>query len=235
MADVRELLARLNPQTIKFDIGMGGGAPALTNQDIAAALAMVPPGLGREVMEACWWPDGALLRRRALRDAVLAAVMPELMRQAERLAEAHLNLQLAEAAVTWSRGQKTVEQSREIESCRGRLVSIRATTWPKNTVEHLPLLVSAIIAELAGDARCPSCEGRTTVVVGELVKSCANCGGSGIEPRPDRRRALAIQCDPSDYLKRWKQVYEWLFTTMASKSSQAAASLARALGRDEAA
>jgi hypothetical protein len=31
--------------------------PELTAQDIAAALAFVPAGLGREVLIACWWPD----------------------------------------------------------------------------------------------------------------------------------------------------------------------------------
>ena len=80
----REKWARLGPSTVKFDIGMGGGKPDLTNQDIAAALGMVPAGLGRELLEACWWPDGAALRRHKLRDAVIALVTPELQRQQRR-------------------------------------------------------------------------------------------------------------------------------------------------------
>lgn len=36
MANVRELMARLGPPTVKFDTGRGG-KPDLTNQDIAAA------------------------------------------------------------------------------------------------------------------------------------------------------------------------------------------------------
>ncbi|REN10513.1 hypothetical protein DSI35_10890, partial [Mycobacterium tuberculosis] len=75
MANVRELMARLGPSTVKFDTGRGG-TPDLTNQDIAAALGMVPAGLGRELLEACWWPDGAALRRHKLRDAVIALVTP---------------------------------------------------------------------------------------------------------------------------------------------------------------
>ena len=73
----REAMGRLGPTTVKFDIGRGGGKPDLTNQDIAAALGMVPAGLGRELLEACWWPDGAALRRHRLRDAVIALVTPE--------------------------------------------------------------------------------------------------------------------------------------------------------------
>lgn len=90
MADVREMLARLNPTTVKFDVGKGGGMPELTNIDIAGALAFVTPGLGREVLEACWWPDGAKLRSHKMRDAVIALVEPEVRRQQKLLAEARI-------------------------------------------------------------------------------------------------------------------------------------------------
>ncbi len=62
MTDPRRLLARLNPSTIRYDT-LPGGVPELTAQDIAHALGLVPVGLGREVLQACWWPDGAALRR----------------------------------------------------------------------------------------------------------------------------------------------------------------------------
>ena len=48
MTDPRRLVARLNPTTVRYDVGRGG-IPDLTAQDIAAALAFVPAGLGREV------------------------------------------------------------------------------------------------------------------------------------------------------------------------------------------
>lgn len=105
----RETMARLGPSTVKFDIGRGGGKPDLTNQDIAAALGMVPAGLGRELLEACWWPDGAALRRHKLRDAVIALVTPELQRQQRRLAEARTDLGLAEVCIGWG-GAATAEQ-----------------------------------------------------------------------------------------------------------------------------
>lgn len=69
MADRREMLARLNAQTARFDVGQGGGAPSLTTSAIAAALGMVPAGLGREVMEAVYLPDGAIRHRGKLAEA----------------------------------------------------------------------------------------------------------------------------------------------------------------------
>ncbi len=53
MAHVGKLLARLNPTTVRYDIGRGG-MPELTPQDIAGALAMVPAGLGRELICRLW-------------------------------------------------------------------------------------------------------------------------------------------------------------------------------------
>lgn len=229
MADVREMLARLNAQTVKFDVGAGGGAPALTNQDIAGALGFVQAGLGREVLEACWWPDGAARRRHALRDAVMALVLPELKRQAERLSQAHLDLQLAEAAVLWLGRSKTADQLREIETLRARLLVVRNATWPKNTVEYLPALVGAILGELAGGHKCECCEGRQQVVVGELVKVCTACRGTGHAPNRDAHRAAAMGVDRSDYPKRWRPVYEWMLRHMSDAQAAAASQLWRAL------
>jgi hypothetical protein len=223
------MLARLNPQTVKYDIGRGGGPATLTNQDIAGALAFVPAGLGREVLEACWWPDGAALRRHALRDAVMAIVMPELMRQSDRLTQSHLDLQLAEAAVMWSGRVKTQEQSREIELLRARLASVRATTWPRNTIEHLPVLAGAVLGELSGRHKCEGCGGRAEVMMGELVKNCPVCRGTGLEPNRNARRAAAIEVDPSEYSRRWRPVYEWLYRELLDAQALAAEQLWRAL------
>ena len=60
--DVGQLLARMSPQAVNYAAVGGGGQPELTTSDIAAALAFVPKGLGRSVLEAVYWPDGATLR-----------------------------------------------------------------------------------------------------------------------------------------------------------------------------
>ncbi|HYG07333.1 MAG TPA: hypothetical protein VD865_13140 [Stenotrophomonas sp.] len=230
MADVRELLARLNPQTIKFDIGKGGGVPALTNQDIAAALAMVPAGLGRELLEACWWPDGAALRRHRLRDAVIALVAPELQRQQRRLADARTDLGLAEVCMGWS-GTVTVEQRAERDRAAQRLGQIKRQCWPLSTLESLPTLATAIIREIARCNHCPMCEGRGQVMSGALLVSCTVCSGSGIVPISDRARASAIGRDESTYRESWRSVYEWMLARMREAEQEAAWHLLRALDR----
>ncbi|MBE0270004.1 hypothetical protein G3H82_11765, partial [Xylella fastidiosa subsp. multiplex] len=102
MTDPRRLLARLNPSTIRYDT-LPGGVPELTAQDIAHALALTPAGLGREVLEACWWSDGAALRRGPLRDAAVALVVPEIRRQQQRLLEARTDVGIVKACMGWTR------------------------------------------------------------------------------------------------------------------------------------
>ncbi len=230
MADVRELLARLNPQTIKFDIGKGGGAPALTNQDIAAALAMVPPGLGRELLEACWWPDGAALRRHRLRDAVIALVAPELQRQQRRLADARTDLGLAEVCIGWA-GTTTAEQRAERDRAAHRLSQIRQRCWPLSTLESLPTLASAVILEIARCNHCPVCQGRGQAMARELLINCKTCWGTGVVPMSDRGRAASIGRDESSYRQSWRGVYEWMLDKMREAEQEAAWHLKRALDR----
>ncbi|WP_329894335.1 hypothetical protein [Stenotrophomonas sp. SMYL20] len=230
----REMMARLGPSTVKFDIGRGGGKPDLTNQDIAAALGMVPAGLGRELLEACWWPDGAALRQGALRDAILSLVMPELARQARKLTEVHLDLQLAEAAVSFAGRSPTTTQRNEVARCRSELAVARAATWPKNTADHLPAIARAAIGELSGGNKCMACGGRQYSMEEAKVTMCKECRGTGLEPNPDRRRALAIGCDPSDYPRRWRVVYEWILVKMSDAMAGAERQFVVTLSRDAA-
>ncbi len=227
MANVRELMARLGPTTVKFDTGRGG-VPTLTNQDIAAALGMVPAGLGRELLEACWWPDGAALRRHKLRDAVIALITPELQRQQRRLADARTDLGLAEVCIGWS-GAATVEQRENRDRARQRLGQVKAQCWPINTLESLPTLASAVINEIAKRSNCSSCEGRGQKMVGELRVVCNACGGSGVCPVSDRRRAAALGRDESTFRERWRGVYEWMLQKFTEAEQEAGWHLSRAL------
>mgnify|MGYP000895375213 CR=1 FL=1 len=229
MANVRELLGRLNQQTIRYDVGRGG-IPELSNQDIAAALAFVEPGLGRELLEACWWPDGAALRRKQLRDAVIALVQPELRRQWQLLADARTELGIAKACMGWG-GAVTPEQQRELERATARLERVTAECWPRTTLESLPTLAQAVIREIAHRSLCGDCGGRGQLVAGELVVTCATCGGHGVVPMSDRKRAAAIGRDEAAYRRNWRGVYEWLLVRMRNAESAAAAQLRRALDR----
>ncbi len=229
MGNVRELMARLGPSTVKFDTGRGG-MPDLTNQDIAAALGMVPAGLGRELLEACWWPDGAALRRHRLRDAVIALVTPELRRQQRKLADARTDLGLAEVCMGWA-GVVTAEQRAERDRAAHRLVQVRAQCWPISTLESLPTLAAAVIGEIAKRPNCPGCEGRGETMSGELLKICKVCRGSGLGAVSDRRRAVAIGRDEAAYRRTWKPVFEWLLARMVEAEQEAAWHMRSALGQ----
>lgn len=234
MADVREMLARLNPTTVKFDVGKGGGMPELTNIDIAGALGMVPAGLGREVLEACWNPDGARLRRHKLRDAAVALVEPEVRRQRNRLWEAGLDLQLAKQAAAWSGSGMTHEQRVALDQARSRYEQVQGQCWPKSTMDSLPTLTGAVLSEIAKANHCEACTGRGERLVGETVRVCTECGGRGIVPVSDRRRAKAIGRDVAAYQRTWRPVYLWLLDQMRDAEQKAARELAGALNRDAA-
>lgn len=232
MGNVRELMARLGPSTVKFDTGRGG-TPDLTNQDIAAALGMVPAGLGRELLEACWWPDGAALRRHRLRDAVIALVTPELRRQQRKLADARTDLGLAEVCVGWA-GAVTAEQRAERDRAAHRLVQVKAQCWPISTLESLPTLAAAVIGEIAKRPHCPGCEGRGETMSGELRVICKPCSGSGVTAVSDRRRAAALGRNESTYRESWRAVYEWMLQKLTEAEQDAGWHFARALERDAA-
>lgn len=229
MSHAGELLARLNPRGVNY-LGVPSGAPELTTSDIAGALAFVPKGLGRTVLEAVYWPDGAC-RTRELRNAVHGLVMPELTRQLYRLQEAELDLQLTQAAVHWSRTGITYEQQLEIDRARNRLESIREKTWPRNTLEHLPQIVKAIISELSCAVKCPSCSGRGEIERNDIPRQCDNCKASGYLFYSDRGRASLINCDHALYLRRWKIVYVWIFDKLLDAKYQASRHFENALYR----
>lgn len=225
MVDRREMLARLNAQTVRFDVGQGGGAPSLTTSDIAAALGMVPAGLGREVMEAVYLPDGAIRHRGKLAEAVLAIVRPEFTRRARALAEAEDDLSFSREMVSLSRRSMSDAQRRILRDREAAVVLARAQAWPKNTYQHLSRMVDAVVLELASGNRCPACIGAG--IVNDM--GCKDCRCTGIEPTPDRRRALAMGTDSPAYMRRWKPVYEWLLAELNHAGEAAAKRLSRAL------
>lgn len=227
MADVRESLARLNPATVRMDIGRGG-VPDLTNQDVAAALAFVPPGLGREVLIACWWPAGA--DNRKLMGAVLAEVDVEWRRQSKLLSDARTDVGLAEAVAGWNRAT-TAEERTDVDRARARYEAIRDTCWPRDTGAMLPTLVNACLEEIAGRQQCPDCEGRGERLRGELRVPCARCSQTGEVQASNASRARAIGRDEAAFRRNWLGIYTWLLDLLTEREQEAARALRDALGR----
>lgn len=232
MGNVRELMARFGPTTVKFDTG-GGGVPALTTQDIAAALAYVPAGLGRELLEALWWPESASRRRDYLRQAVIGLVAPEFNRQQVALSAARTEFGIAKACMGWGGGSVTEMQRRELARAEAKFEAVRALSWPVGTMEQLGVLAGAVIAEMASARCCEACDGRKTVPAdaGAGAEKCEACAGSGVRPLSGRKRAAAIGADCSAFNRFWNPVYLWMLERMRQAEQDAATQFRHAVTR----
>lgn len=233
MGNVRELLSsRTGPTTVKFDTGRGG-TPDLTTHDIVAALAYVQPGLGRELLEALWWPESGARRRDQLRQGVIALVAPEFNRQQFALSTARTEFGIAKASMGWGGASVTDVQRRELRRAESALEAARADTWPNNTMEQLGVLAAAVFSEMAASCTCEKCNGDRTQpdTDGPGVIRCDECSGTGFEPLSGRKRAAAIGADYSAYSRFWQPVYTWMLNRMRALEEGAAAEFRRALTR----
>ncbi|ATS39265.1 MULTISPECIES: hypothetical protein [Xanthomonas] len=232
MADVRELLARLNPANVKFDTGRGG-LPELTNQDIAGALAFIPAGLGREVFIACHWPDGAKLSRRRITAMFQHLALTEYRKRLNRLTDARVDHGIAVSIRRWE-GAETAEQRAEVYRTQARLDLARDELWPDSLPEMLPALLKTIIEEVASPRNCAACEGRGAVIAGELLVECKDCAGTGHAKNSDGWRAKKLGKDPANFRRDWRPCYQWLFERVRDAESEAAQSMTHAVQRDAA-
>ncbi len=235
MNKARELLAsRMGPTTQRFDAGCGGGRPELTTQDIGAALAYVPDGLGRELLEVLWWPESASRRREHLRQALIGLVAPEFTRQLHALSDARTEFGIAKASMGWGGGQVTGAQRRELLRTEQALEEARAAAWPNNTMEQLGVLASAVIEEMANCGCCKACDGLRiqSAPEGGGVVECEACGGMGLAQLSGRKRGAAIGVDEATYRRFWRPVYEWMLERMRSAEHVATEEFSRALNRD---
>lgn len=238
MADVRRLIARLNPSGARLD-GAGGGKPELTNEDIAAALGMItnPNELGqsmvselaREVFCAIWWPDGARLNRQQLLRLIHFRQAAELNAQLERLQRARLELHITLSDLASRQGRPTpndLEVRRRLEK---RLQYAKDQCWPANA-EMYAAVRNAVINEIASPNHCRECGGRGELTGGSLVIRCNQCDGTGAKPVSDRQRALGIGKSAWSYSKdRWKNLYEWTYNLVRDAESEAIRALREVL------
>lgn len=194
---------------------------------------MVPAGLGRELLEALWWPDSGMRRIQQLRQAVIALVAPEYIRQQQALSIARTEFGIAKACMGWAGGTVTDTQRIEHRRAEAKLEATRALCWPNNTMEQLGSLAGAVITEMAGAGCCAACEGRRVQAApaGTGAVQCEACGGSGVELLSGRRRAIAIGADQSAYRRFWQPVYEWMLEHMRAAESDAAEAFSRAVSR----
>lgn len=230
MNEARELLSsRTGPRALNFD-GITGGP---STEEILAALAYVPAGLGRELLEALWWPESGQRRREQLRQAVVGLVAPEFTRQMHDLADARTEFGIAKASMGWGGGTVTDVQRRELRRAEQALEDARAAAWPNNTMEQLGVLAGAVIEEMAGACECSRCGGKKVLLDPSIagIVNCDSCGGSGFDPLSGRKRAAAIGADWSAYSRFWRPVYEWMLFNFRASEARAARQFSKALTR----
>ncbi len=226
MTDVRRMLARLNPATSRFEVGSGGGCE-LTPQDVAAALAFVPAGLGREVLCALWWPEGARLNREALYEAIAEEQRTEFARRRQVLEVAQLELHCAEEAAFMTNRVLTDTRVR-IAGLRAKAALAKDAVWPWRPEMHV-VIRRAVLEELARPNLCPDCSGAGEMMLEALRVVCETCAGRGVLPVSDRARAARIKRDEAAYRRTWRPMYEWLLRLLSDVESKARRQLAAAL------
>jgi|SRR6185437_6629580 len=214
MGNVRKLVARLNPASIRYGAGRGG-IPELTPQDIAGALGMVREGLGREIFCHLWWPDGAKLTQAQLFEYLVRAQFEEWNRRADILRAAQIAHYLAD------------DQAR----AKAQLQAAKEQMWPGiagHTVYHMIRL--AVVLELSAPNLCEVCGGRGEVLRGSLTIPCGECHGEGRRGRSDRQRAAMIHRDEANYRRTWRGPYEYLYRHCKDAEDKAVHQLESALG-----
>ena len=224
MSDPRKLLARLNPKISQSEIG-SGGRPEWTGTDIAVALGFVSNRLGREILCAIWWPDGAALTRDALLDHLRDLQLAEWIVRARRLECAMLAEHIALedhpcATRTTHRAQQDV-------------LAARATMWPRLGPTSLyGAIRMAVLAEMIDPHVCTQCGGTAHLTIGALVVPCGVCKGSGHSKASDDGRARSLGRDAKTYRTTWRDPYEWLLDLCATAERAAGHQLAAALGME---
>ena len=205
----------------------------LSPEAMLAGFASVSNVTGRIVLEVLINPSCSQRHQLAFRQVIMDLVIPELDRQARRLHEACVRLQIHDAEAQWSRRGVTLEQLREKRQAEDDLYAVRSKTWPRNTVEHLPRLVHAILSELSEFKQCPACNGDGVSVGREQRVLCPTCVGLGVKTWCDRHRAQSIQCDHAGYSRRWKVVYEWIYIQLLHALRDASKQFFNGLAHDE--
>lgn len=216
---IGKLLARLNPTTSSFGGGGSGGKPDLTPQDIAAALAMVPAGVGRELICCLWWPAGAQFSAKELDRLLMEAQLIEWRSRVDVIVTAQIRCAYADS-------------HQQIARANAALDAAKARAWPRLGGESCYAEIrSAVLIELGSASLCQVCGGRGHLPNsrGQVV-DCEYCLGGGRKHASDRSRAELIDRDESTYRRAWKPVYEWTEQHCVDLLGPAEAVFKRALG-----
>lgn len=199
MADVRELLGRLSAATVRFDTGRGG-LPELTPQDVAGALGMVAPGLGRDFLEFLHGPSMGVCpsaRCKVRADLCrLALNHAHCLRWAAIDARAVVEIARINAQLDGDKSAASRDRLRSLERAEARA---RDQQWPDKLGEKVMAIADIVIDHMRGER-------------------LANVA-----------RAKRLGIDESTYRERWARVVDALLTEVIEAEQAAAAELKVAL------
>jgi len=216
-----ELMARLNPSTVRYDVGRGG-IPMLTAQDIAAALAFVEEGLGRELLVRTWWPAGAKLATERLHEIVDRAVRAEWARREMVMTEALM--------AVIDHGPRAQRQYQDAVAQRWPELTTRRNDREPVVADGWRMVRNGVLAEVGSAGLCYACSGRGTTSNDHGVSvECGTCSGVGHHRMGERERAYAAGFKWTTYRESWSQVYDWAFQHCSEALHRAERQLGAAL------
>src|SRR5699024_5342341 len=200
---IGKMMARLGPKPASYAIG-SGGIPDTTPQDVAAALGMVPDGLGSELLCRLWWPDGATMTARPLADLLESVQRAEWMRREKAMQDALCLVASHTGGDTLRKAQRAYNDA-------------HMARWPR-WVDDADLgtinagyrrVRSGVIAEIVDPNQCRSCGGTGHIQRDNLRVICDRCRGTGRGIVSDRSRADGMRINESSFRRTWAPVYQW--------------------------
>lgn len=205
-----ELVAWLNPRTIRYDVGRGG-IPSITPQDVAAALGIArgQEPLGVEIILQRSAPDLAALSARDRRGMVADLAIREHCRRQRALIRAGEAKTTAELRMEFRMATRL-----DLQDATQRHEQARAEAWPRLGPTWAKL-IELIDCEQAAHGRCKACGGTGEIWIPTAVglsarATCRKCGGSGVEQTSGRRRAEQIGVTEGAWRTTWTRPHDWL-------------------------
>lgn len=182
----------------------------MTPQDVAAAIAFVPRGLGRELLILSGWPDAGDMRR--IIEMLCRAGMAEIRRQQDAAARAALRHALF------------------VPHIKRSTTATAQVHWPKPACDRLPAIAAVAAQDAVNRHLCPACQGRGEVMSGSLLVPCAACRKAGDRRLSMRKIAAEIGLDESTYRRGgWMPVYGWVLREALDALTEARAAFGDAL------
>lgn len=185
MSDVRELLARLNPTTIRMDTGTGsgGGVDALTNIDIAGALGMVPAGLGRDLVELLYGPAPSRADIIRVFHGITRLALEERNHRSRSFIDAKTLWGIADCMAKFERDRSELT-CRNLSMLKARAVLARERLFPEKLEDRMPQIAAITMGYMKG------------------------------ERLSNRERAAVLGVSDSTYREGWASVVDWLLTEL---------------------